>query len=50
MDKDYVGVYAQDVEEVQPEAEVKEEEEAPATPEVNLDDLVKSMKSYTPIR
>ena len=37
-------------EEVQPEAEVKEEEEAPATPEVNLDDLVKSMKSYTPIR
>ena len=37
-------------EEVQPEADDVKEEEAPASPEINLDDLVKSMKSYTPIR
>jgi len=37
-------------EEVEPEAEEVKEEEAPATPSFDLDDLVKSMKSYTPIR
>lgn len=35
-------------EEVEPEADDVKEEEAPASPEVNLDDLVKSMKSYKP--
>jgi hypothetical protein len=37
-------------EEVQPEADDVKEEEAPASPEVNLDDLVKSMKSYNPVK
>lgn len=36
-------------EEVQPEAEEVKEEEAPATPSFDLDGLVKSMKSYSPI-
>ena len=36
-------------EEVEPEAEEVKEEEAPATPSFNLDDLVKSMKTYSPI-
>jgi hypothetical protein len=37
-------------EEVQPETEEVTEEEAPASPTVDLDDLVKSMKSYNPIK
>ena len=36
-------------EEVEPEAEEVKEEEAPATPSFDLDDLVKSMKTYSPI-
>ena len=36
-------------EEVQPETEEVTEEEAPASPSVDLDDLVKSMKSYNPV-
>jgi len=37
-------------EEVQPETEEVTEEEAPASPSIDLDDLVKSMKSYNPIK
>ena len=36
-------------EEVEPEAEEVKEEEAPATPSFDLDSLVKSMKTYSPI-